>query len=696
MGYWALGAAALGAWANNRQQQQANDAADRARNTPGYQVGSGERYDAGEAGSSGSRINVTGGNSNEEHWSGADWQQGGLRNLWDQLQQPRSGAGGGGGGGGRTGGPTPAGGGRGGTSTQELQRRLARAQKSGNARSVARIQQKLQRAGGGAGEGQPGGPVGSGPGGFTTGASAQTSLMNDIIERGRQPVQGQQEGMDFLTGTMGSDTAGNPMWAEMARRMGVGAGATPGSTGASQRGPTTDADLAKRYDDFMNNPQDTGGGWGPGGGYESRPNPFAGGPGGGPVPGGPGQGTVEQAHQGPFIGDESGQGLFGQQARAVFDPSRLDPANDPTMAPYLAAMRSSMQEDLDRQLQDVGDEFAGAGMYGGSGLALERGYTRQKGLEDINAAIGTTLFNSRESALNRQMQALGEVNQRDIAGGGYASDERQSAASRAAADRDAAANRAWQSVENASDRDLQARDQQARLGLDQRGQNLSALGDMGVNSRFGMQLGEDQRQFDDTFGEDQRQFDIGALGELGGATQDARFRAAGGLGAMNDLGWSGLDRAFGASGSVADREQAWRIAQMQDRTQNRGIGVQARGQASAADNARISQMLQMAGMFGGSTQGGMNFDAGMQDNEQWSENYSNDANGGYSGTAQPGWNQLPAYLGGGGPNGWSPGPGGMTTGPPPGGAGNGPGRGGFNSGMTDADIAKMLGWSTVR
>lgn len=662
MGYWALGAAALGAWANNRQQQQQNDAADRARNTPGYQVGSGEHYDAGEAGSSGSNVNVTGGNQNEEHWSGADWQQGGLRNLWDQLQQPRSGAGGGAGGGGYAGGPTPAGPGRrGGTSSQELQRRLERAQKSGNARSVARIQQKMQRNGG-AGEGQPGGPVGSGPGGFTTGGAAQTSLMNDIIERGRQPVQGQQEGMDFLTGTMGSDTAGNPMWAEMARRMGVGAGATPGSTGASQRGPTTDADLAKRYDDFMNNPQDTGGGWGPGGGYESKPNPFAGGPGGGtPGVGGPGQGTVEQAHQGPFIGDESGQGLFGQQARAMFDPSRLDPANDPTMAPYLAAMKSSMQEDLDRQLQDVGDEFAGAGMYGGSGLALERGYTRHKGLEDINAAIGNTLFQSREANLNRQMQTLGEVNQRDIAGGGFASDERQSAASRSAADRDAAANRAWQSVENASDRDLQARDQQARLGLDQRGQDLSALGDMGVNSRFGLQLGEDQRQFDDTFGEDQRQFDIGALGELGGATQDARFRAAGGLGAMNDLGWSGLDRAFGASGSVADREQAWRIAQMQDRTQNRGIGVQARGQASAADNARISQMLQMAGMFGGSTQGGMNFDMGMQDNGQWSENYSNDANGGYNGTAPPG-----------------------------------SGRGGFNSGMTDADIAKMLGWSTVR
>lgn len=225
----------------------------------------------------------------------------------------------------------------------------------------------------------------------------------------------------------------------------------------------------------------------------------------------------------PIVGDEmAGDGFFQQQTRALFDPSRLDPANDPTMAPYLDALRKRNQEALDAQLQDVGDEAAGAGMYGGSALALERATARTKAIDDLTAQEAGVLFGSRKEALDRQMEGLGMVNTRDMTGAEIANRERS--------DKE---RNAWESRENALDRELDARDMQARLQYDARGQNLTALQDL--TNWHGQGLDR--------------------LGEASGRLDDRRSGARDSLSGLNDLRYDPKERGLAVAERFAQRDE---------------------------------------------------------------------------------------------------------------------------------------------
>src|SRR5690606_23921187 len=62
-------------------------------------------------------------------------------------------------------------------------------------------------------------------------------------------------------------------------------------------------------------------------------------------------------------------GKFGGGSEGGFG-FMMDPANDPTMAPYIEALRREMNESRDQQLAEIDDRANAIGMYGGSGRAL--------------------------------------------------------------------------------------------------------------------------------------------------------------------------------------------------------------------------------------------------------------------------------------------------------------------------------------
>lgn len=128
-----------------------------------------------------------------------------------------------------------------------------------------------------------------------------------------------------------------------------------------------------------------------------------------------------------------GDGWFSENVKGLFDPSRLDPANDPTMQPMVDNIQREADEAYWRQITDISNQAEGAGRYGGG---LYQGM-RAAHADEFNEALTGTLAQqyqqARESALQRQMEALGLVNTRDIAEGQINAQDRSSSASSAAA-----------------------------------------------------------------------------------------------------------------------------------------------------------------------------------------------------------------------------------------------------------------------
>lgn len=240
----------------------------------------------------------------------------------------------------------------------------------------------------------------------------------------------------------------------------------------------------------------------------SRYGPLASGMSGGAGYGGAGGGGG--------IGDSTrGGGLFSDYAKGVLGGKYLDP-NDPVLKDYLEVIQREGQEDLDAQLDDVGDEFEGVGMYGGSGLALERGMTRSKGNQGISDARSKALYDFRGQGMDLMGQVGGQVNQRDISAADIAAQERASgAASAASAGASAAANA-------------------TQLQIANRGMNLDAIGMLMNNNQFGLEQ----------------------LAGLGNSVARDRFGAVGAMADTDAARYGGLDRAYGVSRDMAQQDAA--------------------------------------------------------------------------------------------------------------------------------------------
>lgn len=261
---------------------------------------------------------------------------------------------------------------------------------------------------------------------------------------------------------------------------------------------------------------------------------------------GPGGAAAQPA--GGTIGDSTrgDTGLFSTWARDVLGGKYIDP-NDPNLAAYLETIQREGGEDLERELQDIGDEFEGVGMYGGSGLALERGYTRNKGNQKISDARTKALLDFRGQGLGLMDSVGGQVNQRDI-----------SAADIAASERSAANAAASSSAGNQAALD-------AQLQIANRGMNLDALGMFLQNNQFG----------------------LGELGDIGGSINQNRLGALDSLGDLNNLRFSGLDRAFGVSGQLGAQDAAQRQRREERRYQD-----------ALAPSRHLDEYMNRLGFFG--------------------------------------------------------------------------------------------------
>ncbi len=288
---------------------------------------------------------------------------------------------------------------------------------------------------------------------------------------------------------------------------------------------------------------------------------YGGGGGGGTgyAPGGWAPGT------GNMIPDSTAAGgLFSDWAKKALDGSILDP-NDPDLKAYLDLAQREGQEELDAALQDVGDEFEGVGMYGGSGLALERALTRGKGQQAIADERTRALMGYRGQGLDYMGNAAGLVNQRDIAAGSLASQEREGAANRSAS---AAASG------NAIG---------AQMEIANRGMDLEAIQSFLQNNQFG----------------------LNQLGQLGNAVSADRFAAVDAMGGLEDVRYGGLERAYGVSGDLAAKDAAQRARREALRFEN-----------AQAPGRHLEEYLNRLGFFnnaGGTTRSsgtGTNVDPG--------------------------------------------------------------------------------------
>lgn len=187
---------------------------------------------------------------------------------------------------------------------------------------------------------------------------------------------------------------------------------------------------------------------------------------------------------------------FAQRIREFFDPSRLDPANDPTMQPYLDAMRQQVLESNRDLMGKMSARAEGSGRYGGSLYGKWVRDAADAAATDVANASSQALFGSRQNALAQQMEALGLINNRDLAA-------MQDATNRYGINSSAGASGAASA---------------AQMELARRGQDLDA-----ITALMGYQQGG--------LGSLQR------LGEFNGNMQGNASNALGSLLGMDQAGW---------------------------------------------------------------------------------------------------------------------------------------------------------------
>ena len=228
-----------------------------------------------------------------------------------------------------------------------------------------------------------------------------------------------------------------------------------------------------------------GGGYGGGGGITYR------GGGGGSYSGG--------SSGGGQVPDATGNGLFGQEVRKIFDQQ----ANEQVLSDLIASMNRDAEAAHWAGLRDMDAQMQGSGRLGSSYYNLGR-MGAQGALDDaVAGASAGVRYQDLDARRNQILAALGQVNQRDIA-----------------AMQDATANAGINASSGAA---MAGLDLQRELGL--RGQDLQALSTL-MNA------------------------DLTGLGLMGGLADLRSQDYQGGLGNLSGLSQMGLaDLQLGLSGA---------------------------------------------------------------------------------------------------------------------------------------------------
>lgn len=140
--------------------------------------------------------------------------------------------------------------------------------------------------------------------------------------------------------------------------------------------------------------------------------------------GGGGGGYHSSRSSGGEIGDTFDEDTkFGEQAGYFFDDARLDPANDPTLQPMIDAIQRESEESFWGSMQDLQMQLEGAGQFGGSFYQAMMNRGREEYNEAIQATLAQQYQAARETALQKKMEALALLNNRDIAAAQIAAQE---------------------------------------------------------------------------------------------------------------------------------------------------------------------------------------------------------------------------------------------------------------------------------
>jgi hypothetical protein len=247
----------------------------------------------------------------------------------------------------------------------------------------ARAQTRLS-GGGGAGGGATGGPP-SDPGALASWFAQQAA--GDVAHPSREMGDARDYAHNVLTGGTDEDPfATNPIYNRLWQEFG-GSGADDGGDGFGGGSPSSGGG---GYG---------GGGYGGGSSYGGSSSRGGSSSGGGSVP--------------DTVGGSNG--FFADQMRKMFDPAATDPMQDPTWQGVANALTRESQKNLKVQMDQIGDEAEGGNMYGGSGFQIERGTARGEAESGLTDALSKRAADLRNAALDRQMQGLGLVDQRDIA-----------------------------------------------------------------------------------------------------------------------------------------------------------------------------------------------------------------------------------------------------------------------------------------
>jgi hypothetical protein len=267
-----------------------------------------------------------------------------------------------------------------------------------------------------------------------------------------------------------------------------------------------------------------------------------------------------------------GQGQFMDWLNGFMDPSRLDPANDPTMQGLLDAMRRESAESERQAVDASGDQFAASGMYGSSLNALQSAEIRDALNENLLNQQASTMFGARQSALQQQMQGLGLFDQRDQAQANW----NQNAASQAG--QIGLGNRGL---------DVQLAGQQAQLSAAQAGASGASAG-----AYAQLEAAKYQADIERELG--MRGYDVQEMLGFGG--QDVQMQ----------LGLAGYDTQamLGMSGLDLQRELGLR-----------GIQANAASGLMGADFAGMGMMGSLGGQLAGQSQAGMGIYGGLMDAE---------------------------------------------------------------------------------
>lgn len=209
-----------------------------------------------------------------------------------------------------------------------------------------------------------------------------------------------------------------------------------------------------------------------------------------------------------------GKGLFADTAQWFLDrDARLNPEDDPTLKPYVDAIKQEALESYQDTSRDLSSQLSGKGLWGGSLYNGLKARARDDANENTTNALAGVYKGSRDEAINKMMEMLGLGNQRDIAQGNINAELAQA---RMAADASRASSGA---AARSADQD----------------RRLQAIGMMMQGDQFGLGLKGNMAEMlqNGQLGAMQTGLGYGELG-MGGYDRAANFGSLG-LGALNQL-----------------------------------------------------------------------------------------------------------------------------------------------------------------